>query len=44
MELWQSLLYRNLEYEGDVQKKSEYLQEAYLAGKGLTRALQEEIV
>ncbi len=44
MELWQSLLYRNLDYEDDVQKKSEYLKEAYLAGKGLTRALQEEIV
>ena len=44
MELWQSLLYRNLEFEGDIQKKSEYLKEAYLAGKGLARALQEEIV
>jgi multimeric flavodoxin WrbA len=44
MELWQSLLYRNLEYESDVQNKPEYLQEAYLAGKELARALQEEIV
>jgi multimeric flavodoxin WrbA len=44
MELWQSLLYRNLEFEGDIQNKSEYLKEAYLAGKGLARALQEEIV
>ncbi len=44
MELWQSLLYRNLEFESDVQNKPEYLQGAYLAGKGLARALQEEIV
>jgi multimeric flavodoxin WrbA len=44
MELWQSLLYRNLEFGGDIQKKSEYLEEAYLAGKGLARALQEELV
>ena len=44
MELWQSLLYRNLEFESDVQNKPEYLQEAYLAGKELARTLQEEIV
>jgi len=32
-ELFRSLLYRGLEFEGDVLKHPEYLEEAYLAGK-----------
>jgi multimeric flavodoxin WrbA len=33
MELWKSLLYRGLDFEGDVLKHPEYLQEAYRAGQ-----------
>jgi multimeric flavodoxin WrbA len=36
MELWKALLYRGLDFEGDVLKHPEYLQEAYEAGKELT--------
>ena len=32
-ELWKALLYRELDFEGDVQKHPEYLQEAYETGK-----------
>ena len=32
MELWKSLLYRGLDFEGDVLKHPEYLKEAYEAG------------
>jgi len=31
--LWKSLLYRELDFEGDVLKHPEYLQEAYETGK-----------
>jgi multimeric flavodoxin WrbA len=41
MELWNSLLYRGLDFEGDVLKHPEYLEEAYHAGKELGRALAE---
>jgi multimeric flavodoxin WrbA len=41
MELWRSLLYRNLEFEADVQKHAQYLDEAYQAGKDLSMALQD---
>lgn len=40
-ELWRSLLYRGLDFEGDVLKHPECLQEAYMAGKELCRAIQE---
>lgn len=39
MELWRSLLYRNLDLEGDVTKHPEYLQDAYLAGRDLAFAI-----
>jgi multimeric flavodoxin WrbA len=32
MELWKSLLYRGLDFEGDISKHPEYLDEAYEAG------------
>jgi len=38
-ELFQSLLYRGLDFEGDVLKHPEYLEEAYLAGKSFAEAL-----
>jgi len=37
-ELWQSLLYRGLDFEGDIFKHPEYLQEAYSSGQALARA------
>ena len=39
MGLWRSLLYRGLDFEGDVLKHPEHLQEAYEAGKELALAL-----
>jgi len=39
MELWRALLYRGLDFEGDVLKHPEHLQEAYEAGKELALAL-----
>lgn len=33
VELWRSLLYRGLDFEGDVLKHSQFLEEAYQAGK-----------
>lgn len=39
MELWKALLYRGLDFEGDVFKHPEYLQEAYEAGKELAATL-----
>ena len=41
-ELWKSLLYRQLDFEGDVLKHPEYLEEAHQAGKDLVRAIDEE--
>lgn len=38
-ELWKALLYRELDFEGDVLKYPEYLQEAYDTGKELASAL-----
>jgi len=38
-ELSRSLLYRELDFEGDVLKHPEYLEEAYLAGKTFAEAL-----
>jgi multimeric flavodoxin WrbA len=39
MELWQSLLYRQLDFQDDVLKHPEYLEEAYSAGKQFVRAI-----
>ena len=39
MELFRSLLYRGLEFEGDILKYPEYLEDAYEAGKALARAI-----
>ena len=40
-QLWRSLLYRGLDFEGDVLKHPEYLQEAYQAGKELVQASED---
>lgn len=39
MELWRSLLYRGLDFEGDVLKHPAYLEEAYRAGIDFAQAL-----
>jgi multimeric flavodoxin WrbA len=39
MELWRTLLYRGLDFEGDILKHPDYLDEAYEAGKGFVEAL-----
>ena len=39
-ELWRSLLYRGLDFEGDILKQPEYLKEAFEAGKDLARAIE----
>jgi multimeric flavodoxin WrbA len=39
-ELWKALLYRELDFEGDVLKHPEYLQEAYETGKEFAFALR----
>jgi len=39
MELWDSLLFRELDFEGDVLKHPEYLEAAHTAGKQFFRAL-----
>ena len=41
-ELWHSLLYRGLDFEGDVLKHPEYLAEAFEAGNALVQALSQE--
>jgi len=40
MELWKSLLYRNFDFEGDILKCPECLEEAFTAGKDLVAALE----
>jgi multimeric flavodoxin WrbA len=40
VELWKTLLYREIDPEGEILKHSEYLQEAYKAGKELALAIQ----
>lgn len=42
MVLWRSLLYRGLDFQGDVDKYPEYLREAYQAGRDLARSLKQE--
>ena len=39
MELWKTLLYRQLDFQDDVLKHPEYLEEAYSAGKQFVRAI-----
>lgn len=39
-ELWRNLLYRSLDFEGDVLKHPDYLDEAYTAGKELVEAIK----
>jgi multimeric flavodoxin WrbA len=39
MELWRSLTFRGLDFEGDVLKHPEYLEEAYRAGRQLYEAI-----
>jgi multimeric flavodoxin WrbA len=41
MELWRSLLYRGLDFEGDVLKHPEYLEQAYQAGKDLVESSED---
>ncbi len=41
MELWQALLYRGLDFEGDILKHPEYLEEAYQAGKRISRVIKK---
>ena len=40
-EFWRYLLYRGLDFEGDVLKHPEYLREAYTAGKELAQAVEQ---
>ena len=40
-ELWRYLLYRSLDFEGDVLNHPDYLQEAYRAGKELAQAVEQ---
>ena len=39
MELWKALLYRQLDFQDDVLKHPEYLEEAYTTGKAFTAAI-----
>lgn len=39
MQLWKPLLYRGLDFEGDILEHPEYLEEAYAAGKELATGL-----
>jgi multimeric flavodoxin WrbA len=41
MELWKALLYRGLDFEGDVLKFPEYLDEAYEAGKEYVKVMNK---
>jgi len=41
MMLWKSLLYRGLDFEGDVLKFPDFLDESYDSGKALVRAIGE---
>jgi len=42
MELWKALLYRQLDFQDDVLKHPEYLEEAYNTGKALSSALDND--
>jgi hypothetical protein len=40
MELWKALLYRGLDFGGDILKHPEYLEEAHDAGKDFASVLK----
>ena len=42
MDLWRALLYRGLDFEGDISQHPAYVEEAYLAGKELALAVGAE--
>ena len=42
MELWETLLYRQLDFQDDVLKHPEYLEEAYTAGKAFAVAIEND--
>jgi len=42
MDLWKTLLYRQLDFQEDVLKHPEYLEEAYTAGKAFTEAIEND--
>ena len=42
MELWKALLYRQLDFQDDVLKHPEYLEETYTAGKAFAQVIEEE--
>jgi multimeric flavodoxin WrbA len=44
MTLWQALLYRGIDFEGDVLKFPAYLDEAYQAGREFAKALWDETI
>jgi hypothetical protein len=44
MKLWKALLYRELDFEGDVLKFPDYLDEAYEAGREYVKVLNKDIV
>ncbi len=43
MELWKALLYRGLDFEGDVLKCPDYLDEAYEAGREYVKVLNKNL-
>ena len=42
MDLWKSLLYRELDFEGDILKHPDYLKEAFDAGGSMVEAIETE--
>jgi len=40
--LWKTVLCRGVDRKGEIEKREDYLKEAYQAGRGLARALQEK--
>jgi multimeric flavodoxin WrbA len=42
MELWKALLYRTLDFQDDVLKHPEYLEEAYTGGKAFAKAIEKD--
>jgi multimeric flavodoxin WrbA len=42
MKLWQALLYRQLDFQDDVLKHPEYLEESYTAGKAFASAIAKD--
>jgi len=42
MQLWKALLYRQLDFQDDVLKHPEYLEESYTAGKAFVKAIEKD--